>query len=244
MSYLIVGASAGLGRFLSERFAASGANLILVATDARDLAALKSDLEVSHKVEVRQVQADLGSSRGWLEAISEAVDEAGPLDGILCPIGAVSPDDGPALDAENMERLTRVNYLSILSVIGRLLPLLRDRQGGVIVGFGSIAASRGRGVNTVYAAAKRALESYFESLRHETADSNVTVQFYVPGYLDTNLAYGKKTLFPHADAEKLSQIVFSNLHRDVGVVYYPGYWRYVVAVLRVLPWALFRRLNF
>ena len=244
MTYLIVGASAGLGRFLTERFAASGANLILVATDERDLAALQSDLEVRHKIKARQVHADLGSGREWLGAIFKAVGEVGPLDGILCPIGAVSPDDGPGLDAENLERLTRINYLSVTSVINRFLPLLRDRQGSVIVGFGSIAASRGRGANMVYAASKRALASYFESLRHETAGSNVTVQFYVPGYLDTNLAYGKKTLFPHADAEKLSRKVLSHLHRDVGVVYYPGYWRYVVAVLRVLPWVLFKRLNF
>lgn len=244
MTYLIVGASAGLGRYLSERFAASGANLILVATDQRDLAVLKSDLEVRHKVEVRQVQADLGSGRDWLGAISEAVDEAGSLDGILCPIGAVSPDDDSGLDAESLQRLTRINYLSVVSVINRFLPMLRDRHGGVIVGFGSIAASRGRGANMAYAAAKRALESYFESLRHETTGSNITVQFYVPGYLDTNLAFGKKTLFPHADANRLSRMVLRDLRRDVGVVYYPGYWRYIVAALRALPWALFKRLNF
>ena len=52
MSYLIIGASSGLGRELSIKFAQENNNLIIVSRDLRDLNALKSDLELRFKVKV------------------------------------------------------------------------------------------------------------------------------------------------------------------------------------------------
>ena len=45
------------------------------------------------------------------------------------------------------------------------------------VAWGSVAAVRGRRRNVAYSAAKRALQSFFESLRHACVGSSVTVQF-------------------------------------------------------------------
>ena len=65
-------------------------------------------------------------------------------------------------------------------------------QHGVIVGFGSIAGARGRSRNIVYAAAKRGLQTYFESLRHGHLPSALRVQFHRLGFLRSNLTFGMK----------------------------------------------------
>ena len=46
MSYLIVGASSGLGRDLAYEFAKNSNNLTLVSRDKKDLEYLKSDIEI------------------------------------------------------------------------------------------------------------------------------------------------------------------------------------------------------
>ena len=46
MKYLIIGASSGLGRELTKKFAEKGHNLIIASRDERDLNAIKSDLLV------------------------------------------------------------------------------------------------------------------------------------------------------------------------------------------------------
>jgi short-subunit dehydrogenase len=114
----------------------------------------------------------------------------------------------------------------------------------LIVGFGSIAAVRGRTRNAAYSAAKRALASYFESVRHALRDTPVHVQFYVLGYLDTNLAFAQDTKLPRASPAKCAEHVFRRRHADAGVTYYPHYWRPICAVLRLLPWSVFRKLSF
>ena len=56
----------------------------------------------------------------------------------------------------------------------------------------------------IYAASKRALQTWFEGLRHACAGTPVRVRFYVLGYLDTNLAFGRRTLLPRADPARLA----------------------------------------
>ena len=196
MNVVIVGASAGLGRALAERAAAAGHDLMLASSDERDLAALATDLRIRNGVRVATAAVDLGLDGAGADAIMRAATELGGADAVLFPVGWTTTGDEAALDPELAERLVRTNFLGIATVVGGFLPGLRQRPRATIVGFGSVAATRGRGANVVYAASKRALQTYFESLRHACAGTNVRVQFYILGYLDTNLAFGRKTLLP------------------------------------------------
>ncbi len=245
MNYLIIGASAGLGRALAQKLACEGNNLILLASDERDLQAVASDLAIRHHIKVKTVAADLSVQAGFLEALAEAIDRLGGLDGIFCPIGTVHPQDHIPFNASVVYCINNVNYLSVVSIISRFWDLLAQRpHKTVIVGFGSVASIRGRNVNVCYAAAKRSLISFFESLRHAAVSTNVLVQLYVLGYLDTNQAFGKRTLLPRANPDKLAGRIYKDLQKDFGVVYYPGYWRLIHLILRILPWRVYKHLTF
>jgi len=243
VTYFVLGASAGLGRALARRLAAARHDLILVSSNERDVAAMAADLSVRHGVRAVPIGADVGEGDVYLERVAEAARALGSLDGLLCPLGAVAEGDDGRLGPQQAAWLTRVNFLSVVSAVTRFLPALRGRPRAVIVGFGSVAAARGRGANMVYAATKRALESFFEGLRHLCVGSNVIVQFYVLGYLDTNLAFGRRTPLPKGDPDALSARVLRDLGRDIGVAYYPAFWRPVCAGLRRVPWFLVKLLK-
>jgi len=245
MNYLIIGASAGLGRALAQKLACEGNSLVLLASDERDLQAVASDLAIRHDIKVEAVAADVSVQDGFLEALAGAINRLGGVDGIFCPIGAVHPQDHIPFDPSVVRCIDNVNYLAVASVISRFWDLLIQRpHKTVIVGFGSVASIRGRNFNVCYAAAKRSLLSFFESLRHAAVSSNVLVQFYVLGYLDTNQAFGKRTLLPRANPDKLAGRIYKDLQKDLGVVYYPGYWGLIHLLLRILPWRVFKHLSF
>jgi short-subunit dehydrogenase len=240
---VVVGASAGLGRALAGELAAAGHDLVVVSSDPRDLEALASDLRIRHGVRVVAVPFDLGAEPSSLERLFEAVADLGSPDALLLPVGWTAERDDAALDPSRAERLVRTNFLSVAAVVGRFLPDMQRRPRASVVGFGSVAAARGRGANVFYAASKRALETYFESLRHACAGTPVRVSFYVLGYLETNLAFGRRTLLPRADPKRLAARVVRDLGRREGVLYHPRAWRLVVAALPFVPFSVYRRLK-
>jgi short-subunit dehydrogenase len=244
MKALIIGASAGVGRALSEALAAHGDELLLVASDERDLQVQASHLRLVYDVHVEILSCDASHPLECLKNICSAAETFGCFDGMFFPVGLSRPDDLGLLPFAKVQQLFDVNLVTIVGVIGQFLPGLLASDHGVIVGFGSVAAIRGRRANIVYAAAKRGLESYFESLRHLAANTKVRVQFYKLGYISTQQSFGKKLLFPQISPQLVAKTVVNNLESNHGIIYLPRFWSIIAHFISTLPWFIFRRIDF
>jgi short-subunit dehydrogenase len=243
-TYLIVGGSSGLGRALAERFARSGHALVLVSSDQRDTEALAADLALRYEAKVATVSLDLADPTVDFRDIDFALCKLPPLAGVLLPAGMNRGDDYPGQSQKAFDDVTTANYTSLCRVINYYLPRLRAGSAGLIVGFGSVAATRGRTRNAAYSAAKRALQTYFESLSHACSASSIQIQFYVLGYLDTNLAFDQRTLLPKASPAVLADAIYQRRSISERVKYFPGFWYPLCMLVRAMPWFLFRRLSF
>nr|WP_249815559.1 MULTISPECIES: SDR family NAD(P)-dependent oxidoreductase [unclassified Bradyrhizobium] len=241
---MVIGASAGVGRALCEALAARGTALLLVARDAQDLDALAAHLRLVHGVEVRRVATDASVPSVCVEQIAAAASQFGEIDGLYFPIGASQPDDLGLLNAQDTLRIVNSNLTVVMAVTAHLLPQLLQQKRARIVGFGSIAAVRGRRANVVYSAAKRGLESYFESLRHLTVGGGVLVQFFRLGYVETQQSFGKRLLFPIVSPARVADYVMANADNDIGAVFFPRFWAGVALAISRLPWLIFKKLNF
>ena len=243
MTTLIFGASAGVGRALARRLATRGDNLVLVARSSRDLEAEAAHLRTTFGIAVNWLTMDASSPQAVEQAL-RPLAELGAIRNLLFPVGMANDVDDGLISADKSAAIVNANLTSVIGAVALFLPGLLQADRGNIVGFGSVAAIRGRGSNVVYAAAKRGLESYFESVRHRTAETGIRVQFYRLGYVDTQLSYGRKIPFPIATPEKVADHVVRNLDRDIGQVQYPVFWAGIAILLRALPWIVYRRLQF
>lgn len=243
--YVIVGASSGVGRAIAEVFAAKGHDLLLVSREDRDTNAVASDLMLRFGVLVKSVKLDLAVSQPDYSAILEAVDVAREnFKGMLIPAGTVIDADDLEIETSAIDGLFRVNCMSICSLIVEVLRRVHKDSVISLVGFGSIASVRGRGSNMIYSAAKTAMRFYFESLRHACVGKKVSVQFYVLGYMDTNLAFAYNVPLPKGDPYKLAKQVYRNIKKDIGVAFFPCHWRIIAMIIKLVPWRLYKRLEF
>lgn len=242
MTWAVVGASSGLGRAIAEELAARGESLLLVASDERDLEALAADLGIVHGAAIRTVAHDAVDHGGLAARVLQAL-EGEAVDGLLLPLGAVLDEDDGRLAPARAEEILAANLTAVVSVVSALLPQMLARGRGTIVGFSSVAATRGRGRNVVYAAAKRGLESFLESVRHVGEPRGLTVACYVLGYLDTNLAWGRRLPLPPADPRATARRVCRELGRVRGRRYHPRAWALAALALRTLPWFVYQRLR-
>lgn len=242
MTYIIVGGSSGLGRALAERFAAAGCELVLVSRDIRDTLPLANHFAIKYGVKVSPVALDLSRSPLAVDDIDRALEGHLPLQGLLMPVGINDDQDVVGLSDDTFEYLTRINFLSPCQLLNHYLPRL-ENNAGVIAGFGSVATARGRSRNAAYAAAKSALESYFASLMHYAANRQLCCQYYVLGYLDTNLAFAQTLLFPLASPDRVADVVYKN-RATTGRRFLPRPWYLLYRVVQLLPWPIFKRLSF
>jgi len=243
MSYVIFGAPSGVGRYVAECLAAAGEELVLVSRDKRDATAQAADLFYRYDIRAKAVALDLAEDTYDFVELDSALDDSQNVSGIIVTAGASFENDSIGSLGAAAEAIMRINFLSACLCIEHVLPRILSAKAPVIVGIGSIAACRGRSRNVVYAAAKRALLSYFESLRHAMEGLGVRVQFYQLGYIDTNLAFGQRVLLPIASPQSVGRKIVENLKRRSGFFFYPRFWYIVCLLLRALPWVAFRRLK-
>lgn len=241
MAYVIIGASGGLGRALADRLAADGHRLVLVARDPDALRALADALRDRHGIEAATVAADVAGGSDYIDEVARAARAAGGVQALLMPIG-LAIRDGIGTAPATLRELAGVNFLAPAEAATKLWPDL-VAAGGTVVGFGSITAARGRGRNFVYGAMKRALLSYFESLRLAARGTPVKVQFWVLGFLDTDVMKTEKTPLPKGDPRLLADRVIDRLGRDTGITYFPAWWRWITLALRLMPWAIYARIG-
>jgi short-subunit dehydrogenase len=242
---VVVGASAGVGRALAESLAREGYDLVLAARDPRDLEAVASDLQLRHCITVVPLALDLRSADRELDAwIGRCRAHLSSIDAVLVPAGTVDDADDGVGCWETAQTLLTTNFLAVMKLSSRFLSDFGQRNQGTLVLFSSVAAAAPRRRNVVYAAAKAALESYACSMQHRFHGSEVRVQLYALGYIDTSMSRGRRLLLPAASPTRLADLIVRGLHQRRRFVYFPRYWAIVAFALQHLPWHLYRRLDF
>jgi uncharacterized protein len=239
---IVVGASSGLGRALATALARDGYALLLVASDRRDLDALGASLNLEHGTAVRALALDLAREADPGARVAAAVEGMPAATALLLPIGYSREDDDLSLDAGAIGQLLAVNLHAPLAIVHALLPRLVEMHGSIVL-FGSVAAARGRGRNIVYAGAKRALVSLYESLRQRYRNHELRVQLYELGFMATNLTYGMKLPLPAIEPDDVARIVVRNLVRGSAKRYLPQWWAFVATLVRWMPWFVYRRMK-
>ncbi len=186
-SYLIVGASEGLGRALASDLAARGANVIAAARSVDRL----QELAVTH-AGVRALQMDVTDDA----SVTAAANSAASVDGIIYCAGTYDPMAAADWQAGRAEQISDVNYTGALRVLSRLVPEMSRRGEGHIVLIGSLAGFRGLPGAIGYGASKAALMHLAENLYMDLSPMGIRVQQINPGYIRTRLTNKNRFSMP------------------------------------------------
>lgn len=181
---VLTGASLGIGAETARMLAAAGARLVLAARDEARLQEV-ADTCRRHGADVEVVPCDVTVEADCRALITRALARFGRLDTLICNAGqAMWARAEDVTDWSVFERLVRVNYLGAAYCALAALPHLRASKGR-LVAVSSLAGKTGVPMRTGYAAAKAALNGFFESLRIELLGSGVSVTIVCPGFVGT-----------------------------------------------------------
>jgi short-subunit dehydrogenase len=240
MSYIVFGASSGLGKDLCYELAKNKKKITIVSRDKRDLINLQNNIKTIFKTSVKFLVFDF-SRNIKISSIKNKFKKIKNIEGILFPVGFAYENDELETLKNDIDKILNVNLINIIKIILFFTKIFNKQKHGSITGFGSISSVRGRSKNIIYSLSKRGLQSFFESLYYNFSNTKIFVQFYTLGYLNTNQSYNiKSSIIPKGDTRKLSKIVFNNFNKNIIEYYFPNFWKYICILIRNTPFKIFR----
>lgn len=242
---LIAGAGSGLARALAERFAARGDGLVLAARDADEAGRTAADLALRLGVPCAALGFDARDAEATAGLVVRA-DAAlpGGLGGVVVAFAVMPAQSDLERDPSAGLGMIDVNVRSTAALLEAAASHFASRPGSFLCAFSSVAGDRGRRSNYAYGATKAWLSTTMEGLAARLSPGGVTVLCVKAGPADSAMSWG---LFPPSSPlltrrETVARDVLRALDARRAVLYTPWYWRPVMAALRALPSAVFRRL--
>lgn len=237
---LILGATSGIARAAALEFARRGFDLILAGRDLEETQILAADarLRCGVAVEVVEFHATDFNSHAQFWA------DCGAVDGVICALGVMPPQEESERDWEKCRAVIEVNYTACVSVLNLVANDFEAKKGGFIVVLSSVAGERARKSNYIYGSAKSGLSAYAEGLRARLFAAGVSVTTVKPGPVDTAMTWGLDKLPLLVPPEKVASDIYRGVRRKADVVFSPAPWRLIMAMLRVVPSWVWKRLDF
>ena len=188
---LITGATRGIGRAITGRFARAGCRLALVYRSDRARAREVEDMLVDAGVEAEMIHADLDDTTVCRTVIDRAVARYGGLDVLVNNAGRTHDGAFAAMPPESYSGLIRSNLSAPVALALQASPYLIDSaqagRSAAVVMMASIAGVAGKEGQVPYSATKGGLIGATRLLARHFGRRGVRVNALAPGFIRTGM---------------------------------------------------------
>lgn len=237
-TYLVTGASSGIGEGLVRALVARGDRVWGLA---RRLDRLSELATVLGPERFGFFRCDV-ARQDEVDAVKGALDHEGIRPDVVILNAGINPERlGGDFSIREFEQVVRVNLLGALTWVDFFLPRFRLAGRGQFVGISSLAAFRGDGRWVGYCASKAALTRAFEALRGRHAAEGVTFTTIHLGAVVTGMGVESRSFFRLERDEAVRRILRA-ADRRVDSITIPRPLRLAVELMRLIPDRHFSRM--
>ncbi|GAB3726453.1 SDR family NAD(P)-dependent oxidoreductase [Nocardiopsis nanhaiensis] len=185
----VTGAAQGIGRAIALRLAQDGHDVAV-----SDLPGKQEQLESTSQditaLGVRSValNGDVSEAASVSGLVTGTADQLGSLDVMVANAGVAQTKALLDVTPDEYDRVHAVNGRGIfLTYTEAARQMIRQGNGGKIIGACSIAGHKGFGLLGVYSSSKFGVRALTQAAAQEWAEHGITVNAYCPGIVDTHM---------------------------------------------------------
>lgn len=181
---IITGAGSGFGEGIAQAYVAEGAKVVLADINTASVQRVASALGA----QASAFACDVANGEQVRALVEHCVATFGVPDIVVNNAG-ITHRNGPMteVDEATYDRVFAVNVKAIYHMARAVVPLLRQRQRGVIINIGSTAGIRPRPGLVWYNATKGAVNNISKSMAVELAPDKIRVNAICPVIGETGL---------------------------------------------------------
>lgn len=203
---VVTGGGTGIGRAISNLFAAEGARVLVnYSRSGQDAEDTVKEIQSKNGMAIG-VQADVSKQTEASALMNAAISNFGRLDYLINNAGwskRVPHHQFDDLTDEIWDRVFATNLRGAFYCVRAAAPLLKKHPGSAVVNIASVAALMGQGSSMAYAASKGGMVTLTKSLARALAP-DVRVNAVLPGFVRTRFADWPQSAFD--EAEKITPL--------------------------------------
>ena len=185
----ITGASSGIGKALSLKFANEG---WIVAASARRENLLEELKELNKNI--HPFPLDVTNSNQCKAIFENITKKFNDIEISVFCTGMHDPKSEKEFNLDKIKEIMEVNYFGTMNSINSVYKYYSEKKSGQISIVSSVAGYRGLPAAGTYCASKSALTSFAESLHFEMKRKNIRISLVSPGFIKTPMT--DKNEFP------------------------------------------------
>ena len=235
----ITGASSGIGKALSIKFAQEG---WIVAASARREGLLQELTKINQNI--HSFPLDVTNPEQCKKVFEEIKKKFNNIEISIFGTGIHDPNSEKKFNLEKIREIMEVNFFGTMNSINSVYDYYNDKKSGQISIISSVAGYRGLPAAGAYCASKSALTSFTESLRFEMMRKNVRVSLVSPGFIKTPMTDQNDFPMPMIKSpEFAAEQIYIGLTKKTGFeIHFPKAFTFFLKFLRILPNSVYFKL--
>lgn len=242
-SVLVLGGTSDIARATVRALvAARTRTVVLAGRDPDGLAGAADEARAAGATTVATLAFDATDVERHAEVLGKAFADHGDFDLVLMAVGVLGDQARDEADPVAAAGVIWTNFAGPAAACLVVAERLREQGHGTLVVLSSVAGERVRRANFVYGSSKGGLDGFAQGLGDSLVGSGARVMVVRPGFVHTKMTAGMKVAPMAATADQVAAGVLAGLARSADIVWVPSPLRWMMAVARHLPRAVFRRL--
>ena len=184
---VVTGGSRGIGKSVTEAFAAAGYRVALIYASRRKEAEKTAESLRERGTDAVAYLCDV-SDAGQVRRVSDEITQRfGRIDVLVNNAGIAQIKLFTDTDENDWNRIMGVNAGGIYNMCRAIVPQMISRKNGRIINMSSMWGISGASCEVIYSASKAAVIGFTQALAKELGPSGITVNCIAPGVIDTEM---------------------------------------------------------
>ncbi|MGO9027720.1 MAG: decaprenylphospho-beta-D-erythro-pentofuranosid-2-ulose 2-reductase [Acidimicrobiales bacterium] len=242
-SVLVLGGSSEIAQAIVAKLASARCRTVILA--GRDGPKLLAAAEAAAKAgadTVETVDFDATDIEHHATVIHRIFEQFGDIDVVVVAAGVLGDQSVDEHDPAAAAEVITTNFTGLASAMLAVADRLRHQGHGRLVVLSSVAGERARKANFIYGSSKSGLDAFAQGLGDSLYGSGVRVMIVRPGFVVGRMTEGMEPAPFSTTPTAVADAVVKGLESGAAVVYAPPVLRWVFAVMKHLPRAVWRKM--